>query len=85
MNHRGNNPFIDYSDEQEIEGTVCKVSDGLRLLQLALSATDEAEITLTTSEQQGISHVIDGMHQALGDVLDGIDHLRRPGLKRING
>ena len=79
-NPQNSNPFIDDNNEQSIENTVCNVSDGLRLLQLTLSATDEAEITLTTTEQQGISHVIDGMYQALGDVLHGIDLLRRPEL-----
>ena len=79
-NPQNSNPFIDDEDERSVENTVCNVSDGLRLLQLTLSATDEAEITLTATEQQGISHVIDGMYQALGDVLGGIDLLRRPEL-----
>ena len=72
-----NNPFIDTDTERALENTVCSVSDGLRLLQLTLSATDDTEITLTMSEQQGISHVIDGLHQALGAVLNGIDELKR--------
>ena len=79
-NPQNSNPFIDNDDERSIENTVCNVSDGLRLLQMTLSATDEAEITLTSTEQQGVNHVIDGMYQALGDVLHGIDLLRRPEL-----
>lgn len=84
-NPQNSNPFIHCDDERSIENTICRVSDGLRMLQLTLSAGGESELTISVSQQDGVNHVINGMHEALGGVLNSIDELRRPELKQING
>ena len=70
------NPFIETGPTQDIECTLCNVSDGLRMIQRALTSEGD-ELQFCESELRGMITTIDGMYSALGEAISRVDELRQ--------
>jgi len=73
---QGINPFIESGAPQDIECTLCNVSDGLSMLRQTLGNDGEAPLVLEDSELRGMVLTIDGMYSALGEAINRVNELR---------